>query len=874
MRCSSIPASSGGCKTNPRGSRRPWRSSCATRALTSWAIAASPPTSRSGAWPFRPAPSSRSASARSTGTPPSSRSRTASTSRGRPTGISPSRRASMPARECGWRAWRGRSPSADWCGVSRRFGRRAPWCAEGAPDFAGWRSSRWPCRLPPGGLSRGEIRILQRDPRSWHRPPGAPCGSAPPPCLRAGAGTRRLRGQGDAHLSSLPAQQLAARRDHDARGRRVGAPLGFAAPGRGGYASRARHHRAHGHGRRLSGDGEADRQRHGGHERDGARGVHGLLLRASRRHPHLLHPSGLGNAGDPPGPHRISSRGFPHRAEGADAPLRAGPRAALLLGLRELHGGPGKSRGRHHRPVPDAQPERLQVPPLARDAQRGGPLPDRVQGGRELHAARAPDAPVRCGRLAWHVSALSLRRGRRPSPGGRPLARAALGAYRVHPARLLHLRLHRALRRERRAVGALLPQEPGLLRDARLSLRPVLQPGRRLHRRHGLRPPGGVASWSASHRPQGSPRRQASGALRGSGNHGRLREPRADLRFRAGDLAPRVHEDLVGLCVRPALPAQPDAARGSPGGRRERGRRARRAQAQGLGGRGRLALTMACGEARAVEVNGLCLRLWEWGGSGPPALLLHSLAAHSHWWDWAAPLLATRFSVIALDLRGHGESSWAEPAAYHASDYAGDIVAVLDHLAWEAPLVIGHSLGGYVGAWLAAHHADRVGALVIADTMTQWSEEETAWALRQSERPGPEFAHPGEAGARYRLSPPETAATAECLGHLGEAAVVERAVGVWQYAFDRKVFAQARPDAWSILPKIACPTLVVRGEGSGIMDRAAMLRVATTVPRGQFAELKGAWHHLVLDDPARFVSLVTDWVERTKPGAAAGREHS
>ena len=280
---------------------------------------------------------------------------------------------------------------------------------------------------------------------------------------------------------------------------------------------------------------------------------------------------------------------------------------------------------------------------------------------------------------------------------------------------------------------------------------------------------------------------------------------------------------------------------------------------------------MACGEARALEVNGLCLRLWEWGGSGPPALLLHSLAAHSHWWDWAAPLLATRFSVMALDLRGHGESSWAEPAAYHASDYAGDIVAVLDHLAWEAPLVIGHSLGGYVGAWLAAHHADRVGALVIADTMTQWSEEETAWALRQSERPGPEFANPGEAGARYRLSPPETAATAERLRHLGEAAVVERAAGVWQYAFDRKVFAQARPDAWPILPRIACPTLVVRGEGSGIMDRAAMLRVATTVPRGQFAELEGAWHHLVLDDPARFVSLVTDWVERAKPAAAAGR---
>ncbi len=283
---------------------------------------------------------------------------------------------------------------------------------------------------------------------------------------------------------------------------------------------------------------------------------------------------------------------------------------------------------------------------------------------------------------------------------------------------------------------------------------------------------------------------------------------------------------------------------------------------------------MACGEARAVEANGLRLRLWTWGGAGPPALLLHSLAAHSHWWDWTAPLLATRFSVIALDLRGHGESGWADPAAYHASDYAGDIVAVLDHLGWQAPLVIGHSLGGYVGAWLAAHHPERVGALVIADTLTQWSEEETAWVLGQSERPGPRFADPGEACGRFRLSPPETAATTECLRHLGEAAVVERAAGAWHYSFDRKVFAQARPEDWSILPRIVCPTLVVRGEGSRMMDRAAMLRVATTVPRGQFAELKGAWHHLVLDDPPRFASLVTDWFERVNLAAAAGREHS
>ena len=140
---------------------------------------------------------------------------------------------------------------------------------------------------------------------------------------------------------------------------------------------------------------------------------------------------------------------------------------------------------------------------------------------------------------------------------------------------------------------------------------------------------------------------------------------------------------------------------------------------------------MACGAARAIEANGLTLRLHEWGVPGrPPALLLHSLAAHSHWWDWSAPLLAERFSVTALDLRGHGGSAWSDPPAYRASDYAADIVAVLDALDWRSPLVIGHSLGGYVGAYLAARYPERVGALVIADTVTQWSDDEAAWALR------------------------------------------------------------------------------------------------------------------------------------------------
>ena len=274
--------------------------------------------------------------------------------------------------------------------------------------------------------------------------------------------------------------------------------------------------------------------------------------------------------------------------------------------------------------------------------------------------------------------------------------------------------------------------------------------------------------------------------------------------------------------------------------------------------------TPTCGQPRRLQANGLDLRLHEWGSEGAPGiLLLHSLAAHGHWWDWVASRLRDHHHVIALDLRGHGGSQWAPRGdgghGYTFDDYVDDLVGVIDLLGWQRPLVMGHSLGGYLAAQLAASHPGSVGAVVVADIMTAFSDELAARAAKQAERPGPEFANPSEAGARFRLAPPETTAPADALHHLGAAAVAERTPGVWQYAFDRRVFLHPRPDPWPFLPRIACPVLVVRGEESTVMTRDAAERVARTVRQGSVAELPGAFHHLIVDDPAGFVARVVSW---------------
>lgn len=275
---------------------------------------------------------------------------------------------------------------------------------------------------------------------------------------------------------------------------------------------------------------------------------------------------------------------------------------------------------------------------------------------------------------------------------------------------------------------------------------------------------------------------------------------------------------------------------------------------------------MTCGRPRRVEANGLAFQMYDWGGADrPPALLLHSLAAHSHWWDWVAPLLAVRHHVIAIDFRGHGGSQWSEP--YRFVDHVGDVDAVRATLGWRTALVIGHSMGGYVGALYAAHHPDRVTALVIADMLTGWSDEMEQRARSQADRPAAEFPSAADVGQRFRLAPPETTAPRERLAHLGEAGAVERTPGRWSLAFDRRVFLHPPPDPFRFLDDVRAPTLVVRGAGSVVMSADEADAVAAAVQRGEAAEVPDAFHHLVLDAPDAFAQLVLGWESRVSPRA-------
>jgi len=115
---------------------------------------------------------------------------------------------------------------------------------------------------------------------------------------------------------------------------------------------------------------------------------------------------------------------------------------------------------------------------------------------------------------------------------------------------------------------------------------------------------------------------------------------------------------------------------------------------------------------RFVAAGGVPTRVLE-AGDGPPLLLLHGTGGHLEAFMRNVSALAERFRVIVCDMVGHGFSG--KPDVPYTVDYLSDhVVAVLDALGIEHAHISGESLGGWVAAWVAAHHPERVDRLILS----------------------------------------------------------------------------------------------------------------------------------------------------------------
>ena len=113
--------------------------------------------------------------------------------------------------------------------------------------------------------------------------------------------------------------------------------------------------------------------------------------------------------------------------------------------------------------------------------------------------------------------------------------------------------------------------------------------------------------------------------------------------------------------------------------------------------------------------DGVVLAYDDAGGGYPPLVFVHGAACNRRFWSQQIPRFCADHRVVAVDLRGHGESD-APSERYTVRLFAQDLASTCTQLGIESPVVIGHSLGGLVALDFASAYPGQVGAAVLIDS--------------------------------------------------------------------------------------------------------------------------------------------------------------
>lgn len=114
------------------------------------------------------------------------------------------------------------------------------------------------------------------------------------------------------------------------------------------------------------------------------------------------------------------------------------------------------------------------------------------------------------------------------------------------------------------------------------------------------------------------------------------------------------------------------------------------------------------------QTNGINIHYLRTGGSKPPVVLLHGLAANGACWSPLARALEAEFDVVMPDARGHGHST-APLDGYRYEDHAGDVMGLIQALGLVTPVLLGHSMGGMTAAVVASQIGAALGGVILAD---------------------------------------------------------------------------------------------------------------------------------------------------------------
>ena len=261
-------------------------------------------------------------------------------------------------------------------------------------------------------------------------------------------------------------------------------------------------------------------------------------------------------------------------------------------------------------------------------------------------------------------------------------------------------------------------------------------------------------------------------------------------------------------------------------------------------------------------------------GSGPALLLLHGIAGSSRTWRDVIPRLTDRFTVIAPDLMGHGQSE--KPVGdYSLGAFASGLRDLLEVLDVDRATVIGQSFGGGVAMQLAYQHPERCERLVLVDSGGLG--REVNWMLRFMTLPGSEYVMPvifpgfvrdwGDSLFRSINN------RGIRLGRFSEmwSAYASLADAENRQAFARTIRSVIDPGGQTVsaMDRLylasPMPTLIIWGDQDDIIPVSHAFAAHEAIPESRLVIIEGVGHFPQIEAPEQFVDALVDFLDSTEP---------
>jgi pimeloyl-ACP methyl ester carboxylesterase len=251
-------------------------------------------------------------------------------------------------------------------------------------------------------------------------------------------------------------------------------------------------------------------------------------------------------------------------------------------------------------------------------------------------------------------------------------------------------------------------------------------------------------------------------------------------------------------------------------------------------------------------------------GGGLPVVIVHGLSYFSYDWIDVAAGVASARPVVAMDMRGFGDSARSPTADYSVPSMAQDIVAVLDHLGWGRAALMGHSMGGRSTAFAAARNPARIAGLVLVDYTPDNAPGGSQRVAKTVAGVPDRFASVDEAMQHFSVDPHSPAGAAKRERYEAYLRKVDGGYEIkrdphFARQFRRLLETGERPklgvDMWQVLGEVACPILALRGRQSDMFAAQTVPKLRESNPRIELVELDGG-HFIAGDNPGGLVAAV------------------